>query len=136
MFDRLDLCKVPIVGRLVDAMHALESGAAEIALALDHDDRLVGTLTDGDVRRALLKGASLGQAAVHVRLNFGCGASNRPDSHFVHGAHKLIQVSAQYGGLPLPEHKAGALAGASHPRATPLTLPRPPPANAPGRRRP
>ena len=40
-------------------MWALERGATEIALVVDADERLVGILTDGDVRRALLSGATL-----------------------------------------------------------------------------
>jgi dTDP-glucose pyrophosphorylase len=44
-------------GTLRDAMLVLERGA-EIAL-VTHGERLVGVLTDGDVRRALLSGASL-----------------------------------------------------------------------------
>src|SRR5947209_1707123 len=57
--ERLQRCRVHMEDRLLDGMHALESGAAGIALIVDSRDRLVGTLTDGDVRRALLSGASL-----------------------------------------------------------------------------
>jgi dTDP-glucose pyrophosphorylase len=45
--------------RLKDAARALEEGGFEIALITDPVGRLVGTLTDGDLRRALLRGASL-----------------------------------------------------------------------------
>src|SRR4051794_30980836 len=48
---------VPQSGTLRDAMLALERGA-EIALILD-GEYLVGVLTDGDVRRAMLAGATL-----------------------------------------------------------------------------
>lgn len=44
---------------LRDALSALETGAAGIALIIDLQHRLIGTLTDGDVRRALLSKASL-----------------------------------------------------------------------------
>jgi dTDP-glucose pyrophosphorylase len=50
---------VPIEGTLLDALRALDRGAIEIAFAVDADARLVGALTDGDVRRALLRGATL-----------------------------------------------------------------------------
>jgi len=40
-------------------MAALENGAVEIALAVDERERLVGIMTDGDVRRALLGGAAI-----------------------------------------------------------------------------
>ena len=41
------------------AMAAIQEGGAQIIFAIDGDERLVGSLTDGDVRRALLAGASL-----------------------------------------------------------------------------
>lgn len=42
-----------------DAIAALERGAVGIALVVDEDDRLLGTVTDGDVRRAILRGVDL-----------------------------------------------------------------------------
>lgn len=42
-----------------DAMAAIDRGAVEIALVVDADSRLVGTVSDGDVRRALLAGHAL-----------------------------------------------------------------------------
>jgi len=50
---------VPETGTIRDAMIALDRGAGRISLAVDGEGRLVGVLTDGDVRRALLRGASL-----------------------------------------------------------------------------
>jgi dTDP-glucose pyrophosphorylase len=53
------------------ALLALERGSVGIALVTDGEDRLVGTLTDGDVRRALLTGAGLdAPLAPHVRRAF------------------------------------------------------------------
>jgi dTDP-glucose pyrophosphorylase len=49
---------VPVTARLIDAMHSLERSSAEIVLVMD-GARLVGVMTDGDIRRALLKGATL-----------------------------------------------------------------------------
>jgi dTDP-glucose pyrophosphorylase len=43
-----------------DAMAAIDVGTVEIALVVDQHRRLLGTVSDGDVRRALLAGASLG----------------------------------------------------------------------------
>jgi dTDP-glucose pyrophosphorylase len=54
-----ELCVVPAGGTLRDAMRALDEGARRIALAVEADGRLVGVATDGDIRRALLGGASL-----------------------------------------------------------------------------
>lgn len=45
---------------LLEAIGALEGGSAPgISIVVDEQERTIGVLTDGDVRRALLKGASL-----------------------------------------------------------------------------
>lgn len=54
-----DSCVVVESGTLRDAMRALDVGARRIALAVGVDGRLTGVVTDGDVRRALLGGATL-----------------------------------------------------------------------------
>ncbi len=59
MLKPLEFCRVSVTQRLIDAMRAIDRGGVEIAMVLDGDGRLVGTLTDGDVRRALLKGVGL-----------------------------------------------------------------------------
>lgn len=59
MKRRLQDCTVPRNSTLRDVMVALEDGAVEIALAVDERERLVGIMTDGDVRRALLAGAAI-----------------------------------------------------------------------------
>lgn len=46
------------------AMESLESSARRIVLVCDDEGRLMGTITDGDLRRALLSGASLDQSHV------------------------------------------------------------------------
>ncbi|HSV68518.1 MAG TPA: nucleotidyltransferase family protein [Methylibium sp.] len=48
---------------LRDAMAAIDRGGRQIALVVDADDRLLGTLSDGDVRRGLLRGAGLDSPA-------------------------------------------------------------------------
>jgi len=42
------------------AMQAIEDGASEITLVINDSSHLVGAMTDGDIRRALLTGADLG----------------------------------------------------------------------------
>jgi len=41
------------------ALEVIDKGGRGIALILDDEKRLIGTLTDGDIRRAILKGLSL-----------------------------------------------------------------------------
>lgn len=44
---------------LLDALRCIDEGARGIAFVCDPGGRVLGTLTDGDVRRALLRGAAL-----------------------------------------------------------------------------
>ena len=41
------------------ALKIIDSGGMQIALVVDQDDRLIGTLTDGDIRRGLLNNLTL-----------------------------------------------------------------------------
>ena len=42
-----------------ETMKAIDEGCLGIALVVDHRERLQGTVTDGDIRRAILKGSHL-----------------------------------------------------------------------------
>ncbi|MBU3190621.1 nucleotidyltransferase family protein [Clostridium bowmanii] len=42
-----------------DALGVIDNGAKGIILVVDGDNKLIGTITDGDIRRALLKGLKL-----------------------------------------------------------------------------
>ena len=44
---------------ILTVMTCIDRNAKGIALVVDHKGRLIGTVTDGDIRRALLKGATL-----------------------------------------------------------------------------
>ena len=44
---------------LRDALHTIDDIGCQMALVVDSDRRLLGTLSDGDARRALLRGATL-----------------------------------------------------------------------------
>jgi dTDP-glucose pyrophosphorylase len=55
-------------GSIADAMRALDLGAGGIALAVEPDGRLAGLATDGDIRRALLGGATL-ESPLEAALN-------------------------------------------------------------------
>ena len=59
MTARLEAAIAPEAGSIRDAMRALDAGAGQIALAVDGAGRLVGVVTDGDLRRALLAGSTL-----------------------------------------------------------------------------
>jgi dTDP-glucose pyrophosphorylase len=78
MTDRLRGSVVPEDGSLRSAMEALDRGASEIALAVDADGRLSGVVTDGDLRRALLRGAAIDDPLATV-LNRAFVALNARD---------------------------------------------------------
>jgi dTDP-glucose pyrophosphorylase len=59
--DRVARTIVPEGATIRDALACLDAGAAGIVLAIDGAGRLVGVATDGDIRRALLAGATLEQ---------------------------------------------------------------------------
>jgi dTDP-glucose pyrophosphorylase len=59
MSDSLQTLTVRLGATLRETMVAIDRGGCEIALVVDSDDRLRGTATDGDIRRAILAGAGL-----------------------------------------------------------------------------
>jgi dTDP-glucose pyrophosphorylase/predicted transcriptional regulator len=44
---------------ILQAMQRIEKGSAQIVLVVDESERLLGTVTDGDIRRAILRGHKL-----------------------------------------------------------------------------
>jgi len=53
---------------ILQALEIIDQGSVQIALIADSSRRLIGTLTDGDVRRGILRGVSL-QEPVSVIMN-------------------------------------------------------------------
>ena len=51
-----------------EAIRSLEETSVQIVLVVDHQNKFIGTLSDGDIRRGLLKGASL-DSAIEVLIN-------------------------------------------------------------------
>lgn len=70
---------LPPDGTLRHALEVIDRGAEGIALMVDAGNRLLGTITDGDVRRALLKGAALDdRIGPHARTDFASVFVNSP----------------------------------------------------------
>jgi dTDP-glucose pyrophosphorylase len=59
----LDTVTAPPAATLREVLEVIDRSALAVALLVDEDGTLVGLLTDGDVRRALLGGAALTSAA-------------------------------------------------------------------------
>ncbi|MCM3590176.1 nucleotidyltransferase family protein [Brevibacillus borstelensis] len=51
---------------ILKTLEIIDINARQIALVVDHEERLLGTVTDGDIRRGLLKGKSLQDPASSV----------------------------------------------------------------------
>lgn len=51
--------KLSINSTIKETLQIIDNGGLQIALIVDENDILVGTLTDGDIRRGLLKGLDL-----------------------------------------------------------------------------
>lgn len=58
MINVLDISLSP-TATIKDALKLIDHGAVKIALVVDNDNHLLGTLSDGDIRRALLKKKTL-----------------------------------------------------------------------------
>jgi dTDP-glucose pyrophosphorylase len=52
--------------KIHDAIESLNSSSLQIVLVVDDDGRLIGTVTDGDVRRGLLRGVSLSENVLEI----------------------------------------------------------------------
>jgi dTDP-glucose pyrophosphorylase len=70
---------VPAAADLRVALAAIDRARMGLALVVDSGDRLLGTITDGDMRRALLRGLSLDACVVEV-MNAGCATAGPSDS--------------------------------------------------------
>ncbi len=51
--------KITSSASIREAMRIIDTGAMKIAIVVDDDGKLIGTLTDGDIRRGLLKGMEM-----------------------------------------------------------------------------
>jgi dTDP-glucose pyrophosphorylase len=71
MYSDLKECCVAVDATLMDAIRVIDQAGAGIALVVDQDQRLCGTLTDGDIRRAIIKGANLdAKLRPHIITNY------------------------------------------------------------------
>lgn len=88
--SRLKCIMVPEWTALREGLQSMDKGGLQILLVVDAYERLVGILTDGDVRRALLQGTSL-DVPVNLVMNRSFTSLTSRD---VHQAHDLIRRSS------------------------------------------
>lgn len=63
---KLVSCFVPPTASVREVWQALDTSTLQIALVTDEDGHLLGLINDGDIRRALLGGKSLGSKAAEI----------------------------------------------------------------------
>ena len=66
MLKDLSALTVSANATLLQTIEAINVGAKQIALVVDADSKLLGTVTDGDVRRGLLRGLALDASVAEV----------------------------------------------------------------------
>ena len=81
---------------LVDAIKTLDHGAERIALIVDKEHRLLGTLTDGDVRRALIGYVSMDLPVEQVM----CKTPKKAEAHW--SKELILSTMEKYKLLQLP----------------------------------
>ena len=62
----IDNIKLSPSSSIKEALSIISSGAVQIALVVDENSKLLGTVTDGDIRRAILDGKSLDSSVKDV----------------------------------------------------------------------
>lgn len=77
------------------ALEIIDSGSMKIALVTKEDSFLLGTLTDGDIRRAILNGKGLDDSieSIYCRTPTVCGTNDSKEKILqLAVAHKLYQI--------------------------------------------
>ena len=62
----IDKVKLKPNATIKEALRIIDSGAIKLAVVTDEEDRLLGTITDGDIRRAILNGKGLDESIEDV----------------------------------------------------------------------
>jgi dTDP-glucose pyrophosphorylase len=63
---KIDQIKLGMNSTVKEALRVIDNGAMQIAVVVDNDGRLLGTLTDGNIRRGLLNGLSINSTIENI----------------------------------------------------------------------
>jgi dTDP-glucose pyrophosphorylase len=86
---------ISLTTRMSEAIGVIDRGVAQIALVVDDDHRLLGTVTDGDIRRGLLKSMTLDAPVEHVmqrKFRSLRGSDSESDALKLMRLHGLHQI--------------------------------------------
>ena len=64
--NRLEKISINANHSITEALQAIDEGGIHVALVLNDDNQLIGTVSDGDVRRAILNGIPLSEAVSNI----------------------------------------------------------------------
>ena len=110
----LDTLQLETSSTIREALEALDHGSQSIVFVRDRDGRILGSITDGDIRRALLRGATLDSACLTtiMRRKFvsvppGTGREEALDLMHAHAIGQLPVIDGD--GLLVGLHAVGQL---------------------------
>jgi dTDP-glucose pyrophosphorylase len=83
-------CCEPLAGAIGDVVRCIDRAAIGIALLVDQDRRLVATVTDGDVRRAMLAGIDFAQPCARLLEMKKLSAHPVPVSRSAHASDEEL----------------------------------------------
>lgn len=88
--ERVKQAIVLETGRLRDVLQVIDRAGMQMALVVDRHGRLVGTASDGDIRRALIKGVELdARIADHCNRAFRSAPAGTPDAEILEQLKRL-----------------------------------------------
>jgi len=85
---------ISLDARIVDAIKAIENSLRRLAVVVDADDCLIGTITDGDIRRHILSGGGLDASIERVMNSFPISAREEDPNEYIRDLMRLNNVLA------------------------------------------
>ena len=64
--ENIDKIKLPLQASIRDALNIIDDGGLHIAVVTDENHQLIGLVSDGDIRRALLRGKNLEDSVIDI----------------------------------------------------------------------
>ena len=95
MTDTPSICLSPTAS-IRDALSVIESARSQFSIVVDTSNHLIGTLTDGDIRRGLLAGMSLDTSIQ------ACMCSNPKVAYIDQSDEEVFSIMRAYGLHHLP----------------------------------
>src|SRR4051794_20567219 len=83
---------VPTAMTIEEVVKTIDSSSMQIALVVDEEGRLAGTITDGDVRRGILKGVSLSDSVDRIMNPNPTILPEHTDNHIILSLMRIKQI--------------------------------------------